>query len=90
MFTNHAQHRNQQRSIPPIIHKWLSEFGEERYDGHGCIKVFFSSRSKKNMEQEFGRRFVRENKKYLSAYRVESSSNGLCVTCGWKTKRFKK
>ena len=90
MLTNHAKNRAQQRSIPPIVHRWLSDFGDEIYDGNGCIKVFFSLKSKKHMEHKLGRHFVGENKKYLSAYRIESSSTGSVITCGWKTKRFKK
>jgi hypothetical protein len=90
MFTSHSLHRSQQRCIPPIIHGWLSEYGDERYDGHGGIKVFFSLRSKRKMEKEFGRHFVRENQKYLDAYRVESSTTGTVITCGWKNKSFKK
>ena len=90
MITNHSQLRNQQRCIPPIIHDWLSNFGEERYDGHGGIKIFFSQKSIKRMGKEFGHNFVCENKKYFSIYRVESSSDGTVITTGWKTKRFKK
>ncbi len=90
MFTNHSKYRNQQRCIPPIIHNWLSEFGDEVYDGNGGIKVYFSSRSKRKMEREFGRHFIRENIKYLNIYRVESCANGMVITSGWKNKRFKK
>ena len=45
-LSNHAAERTQQRCIPPVVQRWLDEFGEERYDGHGAIKVYFSRRSK--------------------------------------------
>jgi len=89
MFSNHCQHRNQQRCIPPVVHKWLSEYGEKMYDGHGGIQVFFSLKSKSKMEQDFGRHFVRENKKYLKIYRVESCTDGVVITTGWRNKKFK-
>ncbi len=89
MFSHHAQHRNQQRCIPPIVHDWLSEFGIEKFDGHGGVRVYFSGESIKRMERELGRHFVRENRKYLNAYRVESSSDGTVITCGRKTKRIR-
>ena len=90
MFSHHANIRNQQRCIPPIVHMWLSEFGDEIYDRNGGIKVFFSSKSKKRMEHKFGRHFIRENSKYLTAYRVESSSDGKVITSGWINKRINK
>jgi hypothetical protein len=89
MFSNHATHRNQQRCIPPIVHDWLTRYGTEQYDGHGGCRVFFTKLSIKKMEIELGKRFVRENKKYLDVYRVESTSDGTVITCGRKSKRFK-
>lgn len=88
MYSKHCQHRNQQRCIPPIVHEWLSEYGEEKYDGHGGIVRYFSSRSKREMERDLGRHFVRENKKYLNIYRVESSENGRDITAGRRIKRI--
>ncbi len=87
MFSKHAHKRNQQRCIPPIVHLWLSKYGEERFDKHGGIKRYFSSKSKKMMEKELGRNFIQENKKYLKAYCIENHS-GSVITCGWITKRI--
>jgi hypothetical protein len=70
MFSHHAKHRNQQRCIPPAVHDWLTRYGTEHFDGRGGCRVFFSKTSIKKMEQELGKHFVRENKKYLDAYRV--------------------
>jgi len=90
MFSKHAKTRNQQRCIPPIVHQWLDEYGKEVYDKHrGAIKVFFSSESIKRLERNCGRHFIRENKKYLRAYRIEGSSDSKIITCGWRTKRIK-
>ena len=54
--TKHAEARMQQRAIPPLIDLWLEEFGEEEYDGHGGIRRYFSRRSIREMERQFGRR----------------------------------
>lgn len=54
MSTNHARTRAQQRAIPPLVDRLLDEFGDEAYDGHGAIRVYFSHRSRGRMERAFG------------------------------------
>ena len=88
-FSNHCQVRNQQRCIPPIVHEWLSEYGIEAHDGHGGIRISFTHESIRRMEKELGRHFVRENRKYLNVYRVESTRDGCIITTGWRTRRMK-
>ena len=53
--TRHAHTRAQQRGIPPLIDQWLDAYGEEEYDGRGGITRYFSSRSLRAMERDFGR-----------------------------------
>lgn len=89
MLSKHAEIRNQQRCIPPIVHEWLTRFGTEQYDGHGASKIFFTKPSIREMEATLGKHFVRENRKYLNVYRVESTYDGTIITCGRKTRRFK-
>ena len=88
-LTNHCHVRNQQRCIPPIVHEWLSEYGVETHDGHGGIKIYFTHESIRRMERDFGRHFVRENRKYLNVYRVDSATDGCVITAGWRTRRIK-
>jgi hypothetical protein len=90
MFSKHATDRNQQRGIPPVIHEWLTRFGQEHYDGRGGCRVFFSKTSVKKMNRELGKDFVSKNKQYLDIYRIESSQDGKVITCARKTKRFKR
>lgn len=91
MRTKHAEIRAQQRCIPPVIHQWLDEFGEEAYDGHGGVKVFFSSRSIDRMKRQLGPHFVEFIARWLSrAYRVESSHDGTALTCGWRHRRVRR
>jgi hypothetical protein len=86
--TKHAAIRAQQRGFPPLVDRLLDEFGQERHDGHGCVRLFFDHKSVRLMERSLGRQPVALFRRYLSAYRVETS-DGLVVTKGWRTKRSK-
>lgn len=88
MNTQHAEIRAQQRGIPPIVDRLLDEFGEEEYDGHGCVRLFFSKSSVRDMERSLGRQPVGLMKRYLQAYKVESCTDGVTVTKGWRTSRI--
>lgn len=90
MYTKHAQCRIQQRGIPPIALELLTMFGDEYYDGHGCIKVLFSKRSIKRMESELGMRSVSKLGKLLCVYQVESVHDGRVITCAHQTKRHRR
>lgn len=83
--TRHARARAQQRGLPPFVDRLLDEFGEELHDGHGSIRVFFSQRSVRRMEKAFGHQPVSLFKRYLHAYRVESTGDGKVITRGWRT-----
>ena len=87
MQTKHAAARAQQRAIPPFVDRLLDEFGEEIHDGQGAIRVFFSHRSVRRMEQALGHHPVTLFKRYLSAYKVENTS-GTTITKGWRTGRI--
>lgn len=82
-YTQHAQMRKQQRAIPTVVEYWLDEFGAEEYDHHGGIRIYFNKISIKKMEKAYGTKFVRENKKYLSVYKIVSVSERLTITMGW-------
>lgn len=90
MDTMHASVRAQQRGIPPLIHHWLDQYGEEQYDGHGGVIRYFSRRSIRVLERSFGREPVRRMWEYLDAYKVESSHDGGTITLGHKTKRLRR
>ena len=86
----HSTQRMQQRCIPPVVDQWLDRYGEEEYDGHGGVRIYFSRASIRQMERELGRHFVRQNSKYLRAYCVDSSRNPITITTGWITSRSKR
>lgn len=85
--SKHSKIRCQQRCIPPIVQRWLDEFGEEKFQRHGTVRVSFNRDSIKAMYRKMGRHFVQQNKKYLNAYRVEAP-DGTVITTGWKTGKF--
>lgn len=87
-LTFHGHRRAQQRCIPPIVQTWLETYGTESYDGRGGIRLYFSHAGIRAMEKDLGRHFVRENRKYLHAYRVESSHDGAVITSGWRTRKI--
>ena len=87
METRHAERRAQQRAIPPLVDRLLDEFGEEAHDGQGAIRVFFSHRSVRRMEQAFGHQPVTLLNRYLNAYKVETT-DGITITKGWRTGRI--
>lgn len=87
--TKHALVRAQQRAIPPLVDRWLDEFGEVVHDGNGKVRVFFSHKSRRNMKRTLGRRPVALMNHYLDAYRVEGR-DGVTITTGWLTSRVRK
>ena len=87
METKHSTARAQQRAIPPFVDRLLDEFGEESHDGNGAIRFFFNHRSVRRMEQAFGRQPVAMFKRYLNAYKVETT-DGATITKGWRTVRI--
>jgi len=88
--TQHAATRGRQRAIPPFADFLLDEFGERLHDGHGGIRVFFTHRSVRRMEQSFGRRPVAKMSEYLGVYRVEDCRDGTVITVGHRSKRIKR
>jgi len=89
-LSTHARARLQQRAILPLLDQWLDAFGEEEYDGCGAVRIFFSRRSIRRMEQAFGRLPVRKMTHLLDAYKVESSRDGSTITYARMTKRMRR
>lgn len=89
-FTQHAELRSRQRGIPPLIAEWLDVYGEEDYDGHGGRRVFFSRKSIRRMEREFGRAPVQKLSEWLDAYKVEDSASGCVITIGHRYRRLRR
>ena len=87
-ISRHAKSRMQQRAIPPLIENWLDEFGEEQYDGHGAVRIYFSRQSIRRIERALGRLPVRKLSHLFDTYKVESSLDGQTITYARKSKRM--
>ena len=83
-MTKHASVRAQQRAIPPLVDRWLDEFGEVAHEGNGKVRVFFSQSSKRRMKRALGPRPVALMNHYLNAYRLEGE-DGITITTAWQT-----
>jgi hypothetical protein len=86
-MSHHAVTRCQQRAIPPLVIQWLEEYGDERFDHHGAVILYFSKKSIRRLERAIGRRPVAKLKEYLNCYAVVS--NGTVVTAGKRLKRIR-
>lgn len=80
--TDHAQKRAQQRGVPPLVMHWLLDYGEEAFDGHGGVVRYFSPRSIRQMEREFGPTPLKRLSEYLRCYLVQDSKRGQVITVG--------
>ncbi len=89
-WTVHAQTRAQQRGIPLLIEEWLDSYGDEEYDGRGARVVFFSKKSIRKMERQFGRAPIRKLSEWLDVYKVEDVGSAQIITIGRRFKRLRR
>jgi hypothetical protein len=82
MKTKHAEVRAQQRGISYGVERLLQNYGEVRSAPHGCLMRFFSKKSIKKMETEFGHFFIAKNHENLRSYLIESRDDHAIVTVG--------
>jgi hypothetical protein len=82
MKTKHAETRAQQRGINHKVEMLLQVYGEVRLATHRCEVRFFSKKSIKEMEAEFGHFFIAKNHENLRSYLIESSVDRAIVTVG--------
>lgn len=89
MTSKHAKRRMQQRGIPPLVMRWLIEFGQLRYDHRGGIAYYFDRRSRRNLEREFGTKVVARLSGFLNAYVVLSARDETIITVGHRYRRLR-
>ncbi len=88
MISKHAERRLRQRGIPPLVIRWLIDFGQMRYDHQGGIVYYFDRRSRRNLGLEFGSKVVARLSDFLNAYVVSSVCDEAVITVGHRCKRF--
>jgi hypothetical protein len=84
--TRHAKVRMQQRAIPPLIVRWLLDYGSRQpATGHAAL-VFFDKAARRRLTEEIGAVTASHLAPLLNAYLVEGP-DGRVVTSGWRTTR---
>ena len=86
LMTRHARTRMQQRSIPPIVISWLSNYGEEGVAPGGATVLYFSKRSRKRMKSDMGKVIYNKVKSFLNTYLVLDKDK--ILTTGRQHKRI--
>ena len=88
LFTKHSRKRMQQRCITEEAVKYLIEYGELHYDGHGG-KIFYLNKSNRNLiPSYFTENQFNKIKSQLNSYVVLSLKNQV-ITVGHRYKRRK-
>ncbi len=82
MKSKHAQIRAQQRGITFQTEKLLQIYGEEKPAPGGCVLKFFSKKSIKKIESDFGHFFIAKNHERLKTYLIEARDDQTIVTLG--------
>ncbi len=85
-MTRHASVRRQQRGIPPIIVRWLQEFGALEY-AHDARKRFFDKAARKRLASELGSEIVDRLGDLMNCYIVEDL-DGRVITVGHRQQRI--
>jgi len=88
-MTRHAEVRQQQRAVPPLIVDWLEAYGTEKYDHHGAVVQYFTKRSRRQLERVVGSQVIRQMSRWLDAYLVRSLADGRIITVGYRQKPIK-
>lgn len=86
-MSKHAEVRSQQRGIPPLIINWLKDFGELTHDHNGAVILYFTKKSKRQLEKAVGREVICRLSEWLDSYAVQSLDGNL-ITVGHRYQRI--
>lgn len=86
--TNHGEIRQQQRGIPSVIVDLVLQYGRSAYDHRGGIVNYLDRRSRKDIEANMGRDFVKRHSDQMNVYVVQSVIDGCVITCGHRYARI--
>jgi len=86
-YSRHAEKRQQQRNIPPLIVNWLLDYGS-RESSHGEEIVYFTKRDRRLLEKDFGRVVTKRLSDFLDAYLVTDGKT--IITVGHRYNRVKR
>lgn len=86
-MTHHASKRMQQRGIPERVLPLLFEYGEEEYDHHGTMLLYFNKRARQRLAKTMPHDELKQLQHVLNAYAV-LDKDGAVVTVGHRTQRI--
>ena len=86
-LTKHAQIRQRQRCIPPLILEWLNSYGTAEHDHRGVEILYFNKQSRKALAKDVGEEVVQRLSGLLDTYAVVSA-DGETITVGHRYKRI--
>ncbi len=86
-MTHHASKRMQQRGIPESVLPLLFEYGEEEYDHHGTMLLYFNKRARQRMARVMPQDELKQLQNVMNAYAV-LDKDGAVVTVGHRTQRI--
>jgi hypothetical protein len=86
-MTHHAAKRLQQRGIPEKVLPLLFEFGEEEYDHHGTMMLYFNKRARQRLAKAISTDEWKDLEPALNTYAVLDKV-GAVVTVGHRTQRI--
>ena len=86
-MTHHASKRMQQRGIPESVLPLLFEYGEEEYDHHGTMLLYFNKRARQRLARAVPHDELKQIQGALKAYAV-LDKDGAIVTVGHRTQRI--
>lgn len=86
-LTHHAARRLQQRCIPEEILPLLMAYGEEEYDHHGTVLLYFNKRARNRIAKAVAATELKSLEHALNTYAV-LDRDGCVVTVGHRTQRI--
>lgn len=87
-ISKHGGTRQQQRGIPSVIVDLVLTYGSREYDNRGGITKYLDRRSRKAIEKDMGRDFVKRYSNQMNVYVVQSAVGGHVITCGHRHARI--
>ena len=87
IYTKHSMDRSKARGIPPLIMKWLLDYGTEQYHNNRQI-LYFDKKARRSLRRAVGRQIVSKLNKYMKSYLV--IEDGRVITVGHRFARIRR
>lgn len=87
-LSRHAHKRAQQRAIPPLIIRWLREYGASTRAGDRAEVRYFDKSARRRLEHDVGHEVVNRLGALLDTFLIERE--GIVITVARRFKRIKR